>query len=265
MKFYGGSMTKTAVKLGDFTEVAANYSKYRPKYSDSVMASLLGYVGSKNIDCVDIGAGTGIWTRMLANSVAGKVYAVEPNDNMREFGIKDSAGTKIEWFKGSAEATLLPSECCDLVSMASSFHWADFDMATAEFARLLRPNGCFVAIWNPRFLEENTLLLEIENYLKSLAPNMKRVSSGSSEFVNALTARLRHSKYFEDVVYMEGYHNQHFTKESYIGVWESVNDVRHNLGEDLFKQFIEYIDSKIADTEVINVTYKTRAWIARKK
>ncbi len=46
--------------------------------------------------------------------------------------------------------------------MASSLHWANFDKACDEFHRILRPGGVFVALWNPRFIEANPLLVEIE-------------------------------------------------------------------------------------------------------
>jgi SAM-dependent methyltransferase len=49
-----------------------------------------------------------------------------------------------------------------IVRMASSLHWANFDKACDEFHRILRPGGVFVALWNPRFIEANPLLVEIE-------------------------------------------------------------------------------------------------------
>ena len=131
-----------------------------------------------SIDAADIGAGTGIWTRMLAARGLRSVVAVEPNDDMRGQGIETSRGTDIVWRKGSAEATGLPDGSADLVSMASSFHWADFDKACDEFHRILRPGGVFVALWNPRFIEANPLLVEIEAQIARLKPDIRRVSSG---------------------------------------------------------------------------------------
>jgi hypothetical protein len=49
--------------------------------------------------------------------------------------------------------------------MASSFHWADFELATKEFSRVLRKGGRFCALWNPRLIEVNPMLVEIEMYL----------------------------------------------------------------------------------------------------
>ena len=80
----------------------------------------------------------------------------------------------------------LADNSCDLLSMASSFHWPDFDKATKEFYRVIRPQGVFVALWNPRYIEANPFLVEIENILKPMMPKMKRVSSGRSVFCSEL-------------------------------------------------------------------------------
>ena len=152
---------------GDFSNLAANYSKYRAGYAPSVLASIFKLIGRPwaELDVVDVGAGTGIWTRMMAEAGCRKLTAVEPNDAMRQLGIRDSEGYTIKWVKGSGEATGLPARSHDLLTMASSFHWVDFDQGVSEFQRVLRDRGWFVALWNPRLIEENPLLVEIEERL----------------------------------------------------------------------------------------------------
>jgi SAM-dependent methyltransferase len=175
-----GHTLSVMMKHGDFTGLAGDYAKFRPGYAPQVATAILSYVGrdAASIDAADIGAGTGIWTRMLADGGLHSVVAVEPNDDMRGQGIEASRGTSIVWRKGSAEATGLPDASADLVSMASSFHWADFEKACDEFYRILRPGGVFVALWNPRFVEGNPLLVEIEAQITKLKPDIQRVSSG---------------------------------------------------------------------------------------
>ncbi|MFD6951333.1 methyltransferase domain-containing protein [Nocardiopsis sp. NPDC060348] len=51
------------------------------------------------------------------------------------------------------EDTGLPSHSCDIVTMASSFHWVDFDAGLKEFHRILRPGGWFVALGVTRLIE----------------------------------------------------------------------------------------------------------------
>jgi len=253
------------MKQGDFTELAENYSKYRPDYSSTILDAILSLLPRSVTECdaVDVGAGTGIWTRMLAEHPFKSVTAVEPNGNMRENGIKDSNQTKINWLEGSGEQTNLADNSMDFLSMASSFHWVDFDKGIREFHRVLRPNGLFVAIWNPRLIDANPVLKQIENYVYEINPNIKRVSSGKSDFVNELTQKLTETSLFKDLIYMEGCHDLNFSKEQYMGVWRSVNDIRAQLGEAGFETFLKKTEAAIQPLDQITCRYMTRAWIVK--
>jgi ubiquinone/menaquinone biosynthesis C-methylase UbiE len=258
------------MKHGDFTGLAGDYAKFRPGYAPQVATAILGYVthhvgrAAATIDAADIGAGTGIWTRTLAAHGLRSVVAVEPNDDMRAQGIQTSRGTGIVWYKGSAEATGLPDGSADLVSMASSFHWANFDQACDEFHRILRPGGVFVALWNPRFIEANPLLVEIEAHIAQLKPDIRRVSSGRSGITERLTDMLSAKPQFSEVLYLEGRHSIRQTPEQYIGAWRSVNDLQVQLGPELFGKFLDFTEQRIAGLTAIETTYVTRAWAARR-
>lgn len=258
-------MTATALRHGDFTGLAENYARFRPGYSDAVLSAILGIVGkpTSQIDAADVGAGTGIWTRMVAGRKPKSMIAIEPNDDMRGQGEAGNGGLSIAWRKGSGEATGLADASVDLLSMASSFHWVDFDKGTKEFHRALKPGGCFVALWNPRYIDDNPMLVEIEKKLAELNPNMKRVSSGKSDFVEKLTARFLAHPLFADPVYLEGRHTSRLTPEQYLGVWNSVNDVRAQLGEAGFAAFMRFVGDRIKGQEMIDCTYLTRAWVVR--
>ncbi len=259
-------MTQT-FKAGDFTGLAKDYSQHRPDYCPSVLKALLGLLDKPvaEVDFVDVGAGTGIWTRMVYAAGVHSVTAVEPNDDMRQNGSFDSQQTHIRWLGGSAEATGLADASADWLSMASSFHWANLDTATKEFHRVLRAGGRFTALWNPRLIEVNPLLVEIEAHLDTLRPNIKRVSSGRSGITETLTEQLWASPYFEDVVYLEGRHVIEMTPERYLGAWRSVNDLRVQLGPEKFEAFLTFVEQRIAGLEIIEATYLTRAWSARRK
>ena len=254
------------IKHGDFTGLAGDYAKFRAGYAPQVATAILRYLGRDiaSVDAIDVGAGTGIWTRILASYGPNSITAIEPNDDMREQGIESSRGTNIEWRKGAAEATGMPDQSADLVSMASSFHWADFDQACDEFHRVLRPGGLFVALWNPRLIETNPLLVEIEEQITRLKPDVKRVSSGRSGITERLTEMLSAKPQFTDVLYLEGRHSVQQTPEQYLGAWRSVNDLRVQLGPELFDQFLDLTEKRIAGLTAIETTYLTRAWAARR-
>jgi ubiquinone/menaquinone biosynthesis C-methylase UbiE len=255
------------LKAGDFTGLAKDYSQHRPDYCMSVLNALLGLLDKPavDVDFVDLGAGTGIWTRMVFGKGVKTATAVEPNNDMRTIGVDDNVGTTIRWMAGDAEKTGLENASCDWLTMASSFHWANFDLATHEFQRVLRPRGRFTALWNPRLIEENPLLVEIEAHLDELRPNIKRVSSGRSGITETLTEQLWASPCFEDVVYLEGRHVIKMTPERYIGAWRSVNDLRVQLGPEKFKAFLSFVEQRTLGLEIIEATYLTRAWSARRK
>ncbi len=259
-------MTQT-LKAGDFTGLAKDYSQHRPDYCPSVLNALLGLLDSpaEEVDFVDVGAGTGIWTRMVNAAGVRSVTAIEPNDDMRQNGNADSQHTHIRWLAGSAEATGLANASANWLTMASSFHWVNFDAATKEFHRVIRAGGRFTALWNPRLIEVNPLLVEIEAHLDTLRPNIKRVSSGRSGIAETLNEQLWASPFFEDVVYLEGRHVLEMTPERYVGAWRSVNDLRVQLGPEKFHAFLAFVEQRIAGLRVIEATYLTRAWSARRK
>ena len=123
----------------------------------------------------------------------------------------------------------------------------------------------FTALWNPRLIEVNPMLVEIEAYLNELRPDIKRVSSGRSGITETLTQQLWDSPHFEDVVYQEGRHVIAMSPERYMGAWRSVNDLRVQLGPERFEAFLRFVEQRIAGLSVIEATYLTRAWSARRK
>jgi len=148
--------------------------------------------------------------------------------------------------------------------MASSLHWADFDKACDEFHRILRPGGAFVALWNPRFIEANPLLVEIEAQITRLKPDIRRVSSGRSGITERLTDMLSAKPQFTGVLYLEGRHSLRQTPEQYLGAWRSVNDLQVQLGPQLFQKFLDSTERRIAGLTAIETIYVTRAWAARR-
>jgi ubiquinone/menaquinone biosynthesis C-methylase UbiE len=256
------------MKHGDFTGLAGNYSLYRPGYSgfvvDIISDAVKGKYRNEELKALDAGAGTGIFSRMLA-ARGFSVVAAEPNDDMRKFGIKDCENHDVAYIESPAEKIDIKDNSCHLITMASSFHWPDFDKATQEFNRILKPGGLFAALWNTRAVERDPVTADIEQYLKELVPEMKRKSSGRSDFCDNLTDRLAKCESFADAAYLEGFHVEEQTLEHYIGLWRSVNDVQVQAGPERFEKFIDYIKERTTGEQHINAHYQTRAWIAQKK
>ena len=199
---------------------------------------------------------------MLREKTQCKILAVEPNKSMYEAGVLDSTGCQIEWHQSSAEEFEYPTSGVDLITMASSFHWTEYDIAIANFKKALRPKGVFCALWNTRAIEFNENFQQIEQFLVSRLKK-PRISSGKSEFTDRLQSRLMKIFGVENVMYVQSFHEEEMSVERYVRIWESVNDVQVQLGPKGFEEFIKYVKDELKDKKYLVATYETRAWIAR--
>src|SRR5215475_1156718 len=131
-----------------FGQVASLYDSNRPTYPSEAAAWALGpEIGPGRGTVVDLGAGTGLLTRVLV-PLAGEVIAVEPDRNMRTqllASVPDVAA-----LAGSAESMPLDDASVDSVVCGQAYHWFDKPRAHPEIARVLRPGGTFAALWNIR-------------------------------------------------------------------------------------------------------------------
>ena len=66
-----------------FSDKSDDYAKYRPNYPIQIVQVLKYYSFSNKSIIADIGSGTGILTKIFIEN-GNNVYAVEPNDNMRD-------------------------------------------------------------------------------------------------------------------------------------------------------------------------------------
>jgi len=132
---------------GRFSERAEDYVRFRPSYPVAAVDTVLAGLGDPaSLTAADIGAGTGISARLLANRGV-KVIAIEPNRAMRDVA---EPHPLVVFREGTAEATGLDDTSVDLAFAAQAFHWFRADEALREFARILRPGARLALVWNRR-------------------------------------------------------------------------------------------------------------------
>jgi ubiquinone/menaquinone biosynthesis C-methylase UbiE len=156
-----------------------NYVRYRPGYPPEVLDLLrteCGLLPSHTV--ADIASGTGVFTRLLLEN-GNSVFAVEPNPEMREMGIHQleslQSDARLVSIAGTAEETMLRSASVDFVTAAQAAHWFDLPRARAEFARILRPEGWCVLIWNERRTATTPFLRDYEQLLLTYGTDYKEV------------------------------------------------------------------------------------------
>jgi SAM-dependent methyltransferase len=114
---------------------AKAYAAFRPSYPPSAVDTALAGLGDpRALTIADIGAGTGISSRLFADRGV-HVIAIEPNGPMREAA---EAHARIEWRDGTAAQTGLPDASVDAAVACQAFHWFANAEAMHELRRIAR-------------------------------------------------------------------------------------------------------------------------------
>ena len=159
-----------------FSARVENYIRYRPDYPPQVLDTLRTECGlTPQSTVADIACGTGIFTRMLLEQ-GNRVYGVEPNREMREAAERLLADyPNFASIPGTAEATTLPNQALDFATAAQAAHWFDLPRARKEFARILKPKGWAVLLWNERSTDTTPFLRSYEDLLLAYGTDYEQV------------------------------------------------------------------------------------------
>ncbi len=134
-----------------FGSIAEDYDRLRPPPAGEAIDWLLP---ERCQVAVDLGAGTGLLTRVLARTVP-QVVAVEPDPRMASVLRARSPGGYV--VQGRGEAIPLRDGCADGVFISAAWHWMDPDQAAAEVWRVLRGGGRFGMVWTSLDRDEGWL------------------------------------------------------------------------------------------------------------
>jgi len=156
-----------------------DYERGRPGWP----VAAIDWVGlPPNADVLELGAGTGKLTRLLRPR-----HAVEPDEGMRRVLHRVCGDASV--LEGTAEAIPLADGSVDAVFAAEAFHRFDGQASVIEIARVLRPGGVLVLLWNVPGGEDHPDVAAAVRLLTAEAPaevghepadlNTQRYSSGA--------------------------------------------------------------------------------------
>jgi SAM-dependent methyltransferase len=172
-----------------FDRVVGEYARTRPDYPEAALDWITRTTGLEpGADVLDLAAGTGKLTRSLA-AREYRLIAVEPLPGMRARLVHDLPGVRV--LDGKAEQIPLGDGSLDAVLVGQAFHWFEPYAALDEIARVLRPGGWLVLLWNLWDLDD-PMQAALDRIIAPLATGRIRVLTTGShpygEWPGALAA-----------------------------------------------------------------------------
>lgn len=184
--------------LGRFSDRADDYARYRPTYPAEAIALILNGLGDPaTLVAADIGAGTGISARLLAERGV-QVWAVEPNLAMREAAVPHAL---VQFCDGTAEQTGLPDASVNLITCCQAFHWFNKRVALQEFHRILKPGGRVALMWNERD-STDPFVAEMDEVIRRVA-DRSVFDNGDRKSANPLAQSTLFSNFREHVLHWQ--------------------------------------------------------------
>jgi SAM-dependent methyltransferase len=159
-----------------FSDRVEHYVRSRPGYPPEVLDHLANHFGWSPASVIaDIGSGTGISAELFLRR-GNPVFGVEPNLEMRQAAERLLAGyPQFASIAGTSEATTLPDQAVDFVVAGQAFHWFQREPSRREFARILKPGGWCVLLWNTRKIDSTPFMRGYEAIVREFAIDYSRV------------------------------------------------------------------------------------------
>jgi SAM-dependent methyltransferase len=279
--------------LWNYSGLAEMYHRARPTYPVALIDLLVQNAGIKpNSSIAEIGAGTGHFTRLLADRQF-TITALEPVAEMRA---QAPALESVSWTDGTFESTGLPDRSQDWVISAQAFHWVKAGAVVPEISRILVPGGWFTVLWNAHHIARNPVMQKTYAIMRHNIPNYHYTDRTtvlrrwSSSFLGAAPAvfqralghigrllgagnwmgrglQLMSTGAFVRLVYHEVEHEIAVDRETFLDLWRSRNHLQSIAGATAFSSFMSELTKYLEDNTIdsVSVPYTCGAWSAQKR
>lgn len=157
--------------IARFDRNASVYARFRPRYPhallDRIAEAITQTKVSDSLIVADIGCGTGIFTRQLAETIpALPVVGVEPAAAMIAEARATASPANVRYVLGSAEHMPIPDAGCRALTAATAAHWFDRPAFYAEARRVLAPGGLLAIVEYVRDKAGYPATAALEDYLR---------------------------------------------------------------------------------------------------
>jgi ubiquinone/menaquinone biosynthesis C-methylase UbiE len=205
-----------------FAKAADAYHRHRPSYPRELIDWILETSGvSHGAPVADVGCGTGIVTRLLAERGLESI-GIDPSEEMLAVARQEGGPP---YLHGEAVATGLADASMDLVTVGQAFHWFHIQDTLREFRRILSEGGWCAVFWNvrrlaPGFMDDYDRLLR--DHSSEYAVLEKPAETG---------AALKAAPWVRDLLEAEFSYVQRLDREGLLGRARSSSYVIHGVAD----------------------------------
>lgn len=205
-----------------FSKQSATYAQYRPGYPQELFEYILQFVLEKNL-AWDCATGNGQAAQLLASHFS----FVDASDISQAQISRAIQKENIRYHICPAEATPFGDNSFDLITIATAYHWLNWEKFHVEATRVGK-NGCVVAAWAYHLLQSddpaiNTLINHF--YLDITAPYW----DPERKHVDARYASVNFD--FDPLPEKEFEMNLKWSKEAFRGFLSSWSAVQHYINK----------------------------------
>ncbi|MCC8944236.1 class I SAM-dependent methyltransferase [Bradyrhizobium sp. Arg62] len=252
-----------------YQTLGQHYDKERPGYPVSAVHEIAARAlslppSSRRI--VDVGCGTGLFTRMLAEALDGsfEICGLEPSSTMIQRAIDvTGAVPSIDFLESSAERLPFSDRTIGVITAAGAAQLFDRTLFYAEVQRVLVENG-FLAILQNKRLHETGFFRSFELFLERFVPGYRTgtyADARGGHSVANFEAELASDKRFSSMTVQSWDWPRTFSIDSFEAFAFSTIQLkmaRSAHGNDIIMKELQSILSDHCDAAgIINVTYRT--------
>ncbi|WP_420969552.1 class I SAM-dependent methyltransferase [Bradyrhizobium sp. B120] len=163
----------------EFAGEGQNYDLYRPGYPSEVAKVIMDHAIHHRLDgdIVDVGSGTGLFTRVLGAEAQGRrsIIGVEPNTDMIRVAVMSTPRElNIKFRISPAERLPFPDGCVSAVAAATAAHRFDRPAFYNEVARILLRGGLLALVHNRHRYLDSPALSEYHDFVEQCIPEYHR-------------------------------------------------------------------------------------------
>lgn len=217
----------------------------------------------EHVTVADVACGSGQATIDLKNYFE-TVIGIEPSKSQLDNAVQHD---RIKYIHATAEDTTLPDHSVDIVTVATAFHYFDFDKFFVETKRILKPKGT-IAIWMYYMTK-----LENPDAQSALVQLMdKDLADYWSERINIIRDHYSHVQFsFSDIEKSIVYSERSMTLRNYINFLSTASGVQeynkknpnNTLLQDFETKLMNIYGIRDANEESIKVVWPIYLYLMR--